>query len=256
MDADASHRHRQVRLFLLPLLEQGDGEEVPPQLEVGLDPKISLAQGDEGRNVQNPIRIQVLQLDLLVVQQHPEESVGRARKPMLEEGHEGHNVTVGRRRRILTAGHEPSISAVLAQMRLRLMRPSIRGWVTSEQYHKSMGSGDGGGRALSATEGQEQETLALVAAKRRRQGCGWAYRRRKVMRLFVGKGGAGGGPSAFIHTPATSRHSASLGVMRTLSLAAPSKDALDGGSPGPMGREPLQVRRDTGLKTLPRPLNA
>jgi hypothetical protein len=39
-------------------------------------------------------------------------------------------------------------------------------------------------------------------------------------------------------------------------LAAPSKDALDDGSPFLIGREQLQVRRDTGLKTLPWPINA
>jgi hypothetical protein len=35
---------------------------------VGLDPQVSLAECDEGDDVLNPIRVQVLQLDALVVQ--------------------------------------------------------------------------------------------------------------------------------------------------------------------------------------------
>ena len=47
MDAHTSHQHHQV--WLLPLLLlQLDGEEVFPQLEVGFDPQIPLAQHDEG----------------------------------------------------------------------------------------------------------------------------------------------------------------------------------------------------------------
>jgi hypothetical protein len=48
---------------------QGDREEVPSQLEAGLNPQIHFAQRDEGRGVLYPIGIQVLQLDLVVMQQ-------------------------------------------------------------------------------------------------------------------------------------------------------------------------------------------
>jgi hypothetical protein len=46
MDAHASHQH--LVFFLLPflflhLLVQGDGEEIPPQFKVQLDPQVSLA---------------------------------------------------------------------------------------------------------------------------------------------------------------------------------------------------------------------
>ena len=47
---------------------QGDGEEVPPQLEVGFDPQIPFTQRNEGRDLPDPVGIQVLQLDLVVVQ--------------------------------------------------------------------------------------------------------------------------------------------------------------------------------------------
>ena len=53
--------------FLLLLLE-GDDEEIPPQVEVGADPQESLTQRDECRHVLDPIGIEVLQLNLVVVQ--------------------------------------------------------------------------------------------------------------------------------------------------------------------------------------------
>jgi hypothetical protein len=48
---------------------QEDGEELPPQLEAGLNPQIPFAQRDEGHDVLYPVGIQVLQLDLVVMQQ-------------------------------------------------------------------------------------------------------------------------------------------------------------------------------------------
>ena len=45
---------------LFPLLLEGDGEEVPPQIEVGTDPQESLAQGDECRHMLDPVGIEVL----------------------------------------------------------------------------------------------------------------------------------------------------------------------------------------------------
>ena len=39
LDAGAPHRHVQLLpTALLPLLLEGDGEEVPPQIKVGADP--------------------------------------------------------------------------------------------------------------------------------------------------------------------------------------------------------------------------
>ena len=55
----------------------------------------------------DPVGVQVLQLDLIVVQQTPEERVGRNRESALVEGHEGDDIAVGRPWRILTAGHKP-----------------------------------------------------------------------------------------------------------------------------------------------------
>jgi hypothetical protein len=46
---------------------------------VGLNPQIPLAQRDKGHDVLNPVGVQVLQLDLVIMQQSPEESVGEPR---------------------------------------------------------------------------------------------------------------------------------------------------------------------------------
>ena len=67
VDARASHRHRGLLASLL-LLHQGDGEEISLELEVGLDPQVPLAHRDEDRDVLDPIGVQVLQLDLIMVQ--------------------------------------------------------------------------------------------------------------------------------------------------------------------------------------------
>ena len=72
VDARASHQHQDLLAsVLLPV--QGDGEEVPPQLEVRLDPQVPLAHRDEGRDVLDPVGVEVLQLNLVVVQQPQEE---------------------------------------------------------------------------------------------------------------------------------------------------------------------------------------
>ena len=52
----------------------------------------------------DPVGVQVLQLDLIVVQQTTKKWVGRYRVSTLMEGREGDDVAVGRRWRILMAG--------------------------------------------------------------------------------------------------------------------------------------------------------
>ena len=58
-DAGASHRHAQLLLLIL-LLQEGDGEEMPPQVKVGTNPQEPLTQGDEHRNVLDFIGIMML----------------------------------------------------------------------------------------------------------------------------------------------------------------------------------------------------
>ena len=93
LDVGASHWHSQL-LFLLPLLQEGDGEEIPPQVEVGTNPQESLTQGDECRNVLDSIGIKVLQLYLIVVQQSPKELVGRGGESPLVEVSEGYDIPI------------------------------------------------------------------------------------------------------------------------------------------------------------------
>ena len=57
VDARVSHRLRHIPLLVLL---QGDGEEVSPQLEVGLDSQVPLAQRNEERDVLDSIQVQVL----------------------------------------------------------------------------------------------------------------------------------------------------------------------------------------------------
>ena len=59
VDAHASHRHRGLPASLL-LLDQGDGEEISLELEVGLDPQVPLAHHDEGHDVLDLVGVQVL----------------------------------------------------------------------------------------------------------------------------------------------------------------------------------------------------
>jgi hypothetical protein len=75
---------------------------------VGLNPQVSLAQCDEGGDVLNPVRVHVLQLDVVVVLQPSKEMMGD-HKPTLVEWHEGYGVTIGGHRHILAAGHDPLI---------------------------------------------------------------------------------------------------------------------------------------------------
>ena len=114
----------------LLLLDQGDREEISPHLEVGLDPQVPLAHHDEGCDVLDPVGVQVLQLDLIVVQQTPEERVGRNHESVLVEGREGHDVAVGRCRGILTAGHKP----------LRRIGPPTENTMLDEALHARIGN--------------------------------------------------------------------------------------------------------------------
>ena len=54
----------------------------------------------------DPVGIEVLQLDLVVVQQPLEERMRADREPMLMEGHEGDDVTVGRHRHLMAGNQQ------------------------------------------------------------------------------------------------------------------------------------------------------
>ena len=94
MNAGTSHRHAQLWLPN-PLLRQVDGEEIPPQVEVGTNPQEPLTQGDKCRNVLDPIGSKVLQLHLVVIQQPLKELVGRGGESLLVKASRGHHVAFG-----------------------------------------------------------------------------------------------------------------------------------------------------------------
>ena len=99
-----------------------------------------------------PIGVQVLQLDLIVVQQTLEERVGRNHESALVEGHEGGDIAVKRRRRILMAGHKPLRRIGPHVEKTTLDEPSMHAWVTSERYHESMEDGSDCGESKVAAE--------------------------------------------------------------------------------------------------------
>jgi len=54
---------------------------------MGIDPQETLAQGNERRHVLNPIRSQMLQLHLIIIQQPPKETMrGYPEPPLMEDG--------------------------------------------------------------------------------------------------------------------------------------------------------------------------
>jgi hypothetical protein len=82
--------HRHLRTQVLPELDAG---EVVPQIKVGLNPHVSLVQGYEGHDVQNPQRSQMMQLQAIELQQQVEESKQRHTKSSLIEQRAHYNIS-------------------------------------------------------------------------------------------------------------------------------------------------------------------
>jgi hypothetical protein len=55
----------------------------------------------------NPIRIQMLQLNLIVMEEPQEEAMGGCRKLTIVEVRKRHHIAVGRRREVMAVGHYP-----------------------------------------------------------------------------------------------------------------------------------------------------
>jgi len=85
-----------------PPLHQGNGKEIPPQVKVGTDPQEPLAQGDERRNVLDPVGGKVLQLHLKIVQQTLKKWMGGHGESPLMEVSKRHDVPFRRLRLLLT----------------------------------------------------------------------------------------------------------------------------------------------------------
>ena len=68
---------------------------------MGTNPQEPLTQGDEHRNMLDPIGIKVLQLYLVVIQQPPKELMSRYGESPLVEQSKGHDISFGRQWLIL-----------------------------------------------------------------------------------------------------------------------------------------------------------
>ena len=64
---------------------------------MGRDLKIAFADGDEGRHVLNPVGIQVMESDPVLVEEPAEEAVRRQRKSAFVKANERHHVARGGR---------------------------------------------------------------------------------------------------------------------------------------------------------------
>lgn len=58
-------------------------EQAPPESSVGMDPQEALVEGDEGDDVHQTIRVQVMQLGIVDKEQPPQEVVDREGEPAL-----------------------------------------------------------------------------------------------------------------------------------------------------------------------------
>ena len=103
VDAGAPHRRMQLLLPDQPF-HKIDGKEIPPQVKVGTDPQEPLAQGDECRNVLDPVGGEVLQFHLIVVQQPPEKLMGGHGESPLMEVSKRHDVPFRRLWLLLLTG--------------------------------------------------------------------------------------------------------------------------------------------------------
>jgi hypothetical protein len=74
---------------------------------MGLDPQITFTQHDEDGDVLNPIGIQVMQLDLVVMEEQEEETMRRHCETTLMEVHERHHVPGGWHQELMITGQLP-----------------------------------------------------------------------------------------------------------------------------------------------------
>jgi hypothetical protein len=77
------------------------------QRKVGLNPKIGFTKVDKNRDLENGVRVEMNQFDLVVVQKATKEVVGGKTKPVLEEGGEPHNFICVGCRDIFVGGRMP-----------------------------------------------------------------------------------------------------------------------------------------------------
>jgi hypothetical protein len=83
------------------------GEEVEPQVPVGLDPQEPLADGGKDARLRNGVGIEVVQLHHVVVRQGPHEAARRNPEALFMEQGETNDVVRGRIRHLLVVRRDP-----------------------------------------------------------------------------------------------------------------------------------------------------
>ena len=90
---------------------QDDGEEVAPSEKVRRDPEVSLTKRHEGHDVLDPVRVQVMQLDLIMAEEPDKERVQRKCVASLMEVSERDHIPKRRRRELLGTRKDPVVVA-------------------------------------------------------------------------------------------------------------------------------------------------
>jgi hypothetical protein len=104
LDGAASSVHRPLYSPLAHLLSEVLRlEEVEPELLVGLDPQVPLANGRENYGLQDGVGGEMMELHL-VMRDGPHELAWRCPEPPLVEGDEAHHIALWWRRHILHFG--------------------------------------------------------------------------------------------------------------------------------------------------------
>ena len=76
------------------LNEELAAEEVDPQIPVGFDPQVPLADGDEDRRLRDGIGAEVVQLRSIIIAQRPHKPADGDAEASLVKAHEAHNVAL------------------------------------------------------------------------------------------------------------------------------------------------------------------
>jgi len=121
--------------LILNLLAKGGVVKVLPQIKVGLDSKVHLAQCDEHHDVQNPIGSQMVELGFVVVKQSPQETMQGHGEPALVERNKETTYPAGGWGSQVLYGMIHSRAWVKGHRSPFLMRPSIMARVTDDGAH-------------------------------------------------------------------------------------------------------------------------
>ena len=94
MEHQAAGAREPLRLAPHVLDEELAAEQVDPQIPMGFDPQVSLADSDEDRRLRDGVGAEVVQLRPVVLAQRPHEPTdGDAESPLMQT-HEAHDVAV------------------------------------------------------------------------------------------------------------------------------------------------------------------